>query len=842
MNNSLEIYINGELIDYSDSSDFPLRLYRRAIDFKDPASRKGETTYTIKLPNTLNNQRIFGSLQQLDEIFKFRRGQVWNCIVNNGSQTVIRGIFYMTAVNEDELEGYISAHNGEIGGLLDGKSLRDLTGLEYEFTCWESMRENIALQITNIDTHFSSLVCYPLVSYGKYFVANIWSEGQVIPASYYGAASFGTINIAPKEIFGIDEYSLTDNSNTYLYFQDVPPSHYIKPILERIFFDAGFTLAGSWIEKPETKRLIMPYVGERDPIYNWELIGKAKAINNGINYVGGILFFFNYAGDDYISYFDDGTNIPPFLLLLPSTFYFDATNQINNVLFPTGSTQPLLDHYYTWFNLLRFPNTTQDLAFSLNTSTILDGDGNPIYTLFTCPTDGVYTFDITLDIFLFSESPPTSFMPSEFKKAWGISVISGTIPNDLDNGRTIDPTNPLNSTVKFSQFIPFSSTINQVVVLELKKNDKICVWISCIMPCAPDSPMIANTPITYATLPVYLTSQPGVSNNAGNVNGDFYSVNYMSAQLNNITITIKDLPETPQRDRFGTLMRVPNNLPDVKQIDFLKSFINLYNLYLEVDTVNKVVWIESINDFYQPNITAYDINEKTNKTTFNIKAPDVPRVYNFKWKIDNGDFATIIKGSNYDAIFNTDVTGSQGEVVIDSGIFASTEFETFTVVQSNTVLSPFVSPNYQNLYQVSLPRMVSKDRYYDVPNTAGSAGFGYEPRLLYISDFTVMGSMPITQRDDAGVRLYEQLPAFINLTFASPLSYKKLYILYYRDFYFNVSNGYECDCNVKINAYDYSQMRINRPIFYNGVIYFLKSINGFNPVNQTITKITLFKI
>lgn len=842
MNNSLEIYINGELIDYSDDNDFPLRLYRKAIDFKDPASRKGENTYTIKLPNTLNNQRIFGSLQQLDEIFKFRRGQVWNCVVNNGSQTVINGIFYLTKVNEIEIEGYITAHNGEIGGLLDGKSLRDLTGLEYEFTCWESMRENIQNQILNLDTHYSSLVCYPLVSYGKYFIANIWGEGLVIPASYYGNASFGNINISPKLIFGIEEYSLTDNSNTYLYFQDVPPSHYIKPILERIFFDAGFTVAGSWIEKQETKRLIMPYVGERDVIYNWELIGKAQAVNSDIQFVGSVLYFENYSGDLYISSFDDGASIPPFSPVLPSSIYFDVTNQLNNALYPTGSTQPILDHYYTWFNLLAFPNTAQDLVFSLNTSTVLDADGKPIYTLFTCPTDGVYTFDIELIVYLFSDSPPTAFMPSEFKKAWGISIVSNTIPNDLDNNRTIDNSNPLNATVLFTQFIPFATTINETVILELKKNDKICVWISCVMPCAPDSPQISGTAITYSTLPVYITSQAGVSDNGGLANGDFYSVNYMSAALNNITITIKDLPETPERDRFGTLMRVPNNLPDVKQIDFLKSFINLNNLFLEIDTVNKVVWIESINDFYQPNQTAYDITEKTNKTTFDILPPDVPKSYNFKWKVDSGDFATIIKGSNYDVLYNTLVTGAQGEVVIDSGIFASTEFETFTVVQSNTVSSPFINPSYQNLYQVSLPRMVSKDRYYDPPNTAGSAGFGYEPRLLYVRDFTVMSSMPITQRDDAGVRLYEQLPAFINLAFASPLSYQNLYVLYYRDFYFNVSNGYECNCDVQINAYDYSQLRINRPVTYNGVIYFLKSINGFNPVNQTITKITLFKI
>lgn len=105
-----------------------------------------------------------------------------------------------------------------------------------------------------------------------------------------------------------------------------------------------------------------------------------------------------------------------------------------------------------------------------------------------------------------------------------------------------------------------------------------------------------------------------------------------------------------------------------------------------------------------------------------------------------------------------------------------------------------------------------------------------------------MGSMPITQRDAAGVRIYEQLPAFINLAFAVPLSYQNLYVNYYRDFYFNISNGYECECDVFINALDYSELRINRPVFYDGNIYFLKSINGFNPINQTTTKISLFKI
>jgi len=166
----------------------------------------------------------------------------------------------------------------------------------------------------------------------------------------------------------------------------------------------------------------------------------------------------------------------------------------------------------------------------------------------------------------------------------------------------------------------------------------------------------------------------------------------------------------------------------------------------------------------------------------------------------------------------------------------STEFELFSVVATDVFSQPFDSPNYRSLYQVSIPRMVGKDNYFDVPNAAGSGGYNYKPRLLKCIKAMIFDDMPITQRDTYNnLRSFASLAAIIQLDFADTLSWKTLYPLYYRDFYDGISKGFEVSCLVNLNAYDYTQMRINRPINYNGVIFYLKTINGFNPVNNSLT-------
>ena len=102
--------------------------------------------------------------------------------------------------------------------------------------------------------------------------------------------------------------------------------------------------------------------------------------------------------------------------------------------------------------------------------------------------------------------------------------------------------------------------------------------------------------------------------------------------------------------------------------------------------------------------------------------------------------------------------------------------------------------------------------------------------------------MPVTQRDGYNnLRSYADLPAILQLDFADTLSWKVLYPLYYRDFYDGISKGFEASCLVNLTAYDYTQLRINRPINYNGVIFYLKAINGFNPINNSLTKLNLFR-
>ncbi|MCV5968602.1 hypothetical protein, partial [Lactococcus petauri] len=57
-------------------------------------------------------------------------------------------------------------------------------------------------------------------------------------------------------------------------------------------------------------------------------------------------------------------------------------------------------------------------------------------------------------------------------------------------------------------------------------------------------------------------------------------------------------------------VQVGENLPDIKAVDFVKSFINLFNLYMYVDTFNKVVYLENFNNFYLDSDLNFDVTER----------------------------------------------------------------------------------------------------------------------------------------------------------------------------------------------------------------------------------------
>lgn len=856
----MQFLINGREVDYEDDGNFPLRLYKRLIDFKDPKSRKGETTYSIKLPYSDNNQRILGSLRILSEYNKFRRGITYNCEINSGGQTLINGIFVINQIDRDGYEGYITASTGAIGSLLNGLNLRDITGMLVDYDGWVTINLNLALFETQQQEHYKNLIAFPMVSYGNYFTPNYWDITPIINCSdTYPISSYGNIDVAPKEIFGNEIFNLNDNTNLQIDFRDMPPAAYVVPVLQHMFKDIGYRIAGSWVNTEEAKRLLMPYVGDRNYIYNWEYMANAYAewLQFSGERVGGVIHFkyLGGLGRNYTAFWDSINLMPP---NWTGTFVADCAYRANPTLYPNGTTDPhlfdvqnsvfdppCLDAYWIFFNALGF-DIVVDRSFNMNT--VYDiGSGLPLYTTYTAPVSGIYTIQLE---FQCVELGIDNLTDAQGNNAYiGISVINGDIPDNLDNFNCLNMGNPIyNETNKFIHGIPATGVYNITTAIELEANQTFILWaaVRTIAENA-DSFGVQNDRMLFDHLAPYLqakctpyqTNDPQIGNIA---TGTFYFYTYAVFINIKLTISVDNLPTTEPRDQFSDRINVAQNLPDVTQLDFLRSLLNIFNLYVDVDEVHKTVSLETITDFYGADANAYDITGKCADNDFTIAPPDVPAVYNWVWHKDERDFMTTLRGNNYDVNWTTFVSGVTSSVDIDSGIFASTEFENYNLIDTNIPLNSanFKAQEYYNAGQISIPRLSPKERYYQAANEPGSGGYDYMPRLLSTTQ-TVrrFDGMPNVR---FGPAYYGKMDSFLLTEFPNTLSFKVLYPKYYRDFFNGVVKGYEAEVIINMDTKDYANLRINTAVAYNGNIFYLKSIEGYNPIAPKPAKITLFKI
>lgn len=67
---------------------------------------------------------------------------------------------------------------------------------------------------------------------------------------------------------------------------------------------------------------------------------------------------------------------------------------------------------------------------------------------------------------------------------------------------------------------------------------------------------------------------------------------------------------------------LPTFLPDIKQTDFLKGLMNMFNLYFTVDTQNRIINFETWSTLFEATIDPYDITDKVFLDTVNFKRID----------------------------------------------------------------------------------------------------------------------------------------------------------------------------------------------------------------------------
>ncbi|GAB2542348.1 hypothetical protein [Rufibacter soli] len=239
----VKLYINDTLVDLPADLARQLRVSKGGADVADMESRSGDHSYTLVLPPTRVNEKVFKNRTDAQTTGKFFAPTPFRARLEVGGREILAGVWRLTGV-KGGYEGKILSDEVDLFSQIGEKTLRQLTA----FTPWVYQGKHSFVGLLPA-TAATSDVCLPLVAYGNFFAPEK-EEGVDIPAS-------AQIH-APLEL---DDYL---------------PGFFFTPILKNIFASVGWQAQGEPLEDPFFAQLFLPYTGEGFG-WNWGELLKLKA-------------------------------------------------------------------------------------------------------------------------------------------------------------------------------------------------------------------------------------------------------------------------------------------------------------------------------------------------------------------------------------------------------------------------------------------------------------------------------------------------------------------------------------------------------------------------------------
>lgn len=238
------------------SSDFSVSLSYNAIDILNPLSRNAAFTYTLDLPRSANNNKVFDYVGEFDVIDKFKKNE-FNCVLSYKNNEIIRGIFYLDEITENTFRGQIVSDNlNWTKKFNDNDKLNTLSGFSipfpYENDKTSTFRTLQALALTG--TSDNSDINFPFITRGNY--NSFFYEQR-------------------KNDIMSNETTISPNS-AYTYFNclDIPPSHYLVNSIKNIFSYYDLNVECNIFD--QLSEAIIPYCGSNEFPWNWGRLGNIK--------------------------------------------------------------------------------------------------------------------------------------------------------------------------------------------------------------------------------------------------------------------------------------------------------------------------------------------------------------------------------------------------------------------------------------------------------------------------------------------------------------------------------------------------------------------------------------
>ena len=594
-------------IDVTDDIDIPMTY--SIADIKDPSKRNGFSSRTVTIPGTKENSKYFGHIFEISADCTYNPNKKASAYIVSGGIEQFRGFVKLDNINRvnNGLDNYdlVSYDLTLIGGMVDpfyllgDTLLTDLDFSEYDHeynrtnqrASWHSyiykngvpynnFTNGPNLTISSVQMHASGRVqvnfssAHGLVKFdwllipessiltgdayyaGEHMVLQVVSSTSVVLQCAFEpltGTAFTTNNTVKKHTKSGEGYVYTmidfdQNNDVYWDMTQLYPAIYAKTIVDKMFKKIKFTVESDFMDSVMYKKLVVPYT-------NGNLKLSADTIAARLFKASNI----------------DTAN--------PGNWPAPLAQVQTFVLSNAGGP-------YTCHQILSNPAPTPIDIVIDNDSTSGNFDNGSTFNTstyrWTCPANGLYSFASNVYVY------------------WCWEYISGVTQAWINNTGTTGVLQVEVFDYTTNTVVPMATDIHGPVTnnsISVFPNSTMLVDGEAIKLCKINADNLLLTAgnqygirVRVTTMPALEFYSPGITPYAGDVTIN-YGV-YSQAEFFN---TIKNTNIQPGDD-----ISINDIIPQkLKCVDFLKSIINMFNLYVDISRDNdRKLIIEPRDDFY----------------------------------------------------------------------------------------------------------------------------------------------------------------------------------------------------------------------------------------------------
>jgi len=832
----MRFYINNIITDYYSDSDISPRFTYKTIDIENIELAGGNYALNMKLPKTFNNCRIFDFINRIEKENIFWYNKQYKARIELDGNTIFEGTLTVDSITVNDFECTLIGDNIDWSTKLDS-SLRDIESFNRPF--WSGVRSSIynpfPNQYTNSvgyrdywldNTGTNSLkeangleFCLPLISYGQFPAPRTFDDSNITGAP----VEYIPVPINAADAAGDNRWCLYNTQEDPLNWGSIFPCPYLKTTIINIFKDLNINVRGDLIVKDKYNDILIPFTSADQPEWNWGLLARTD-----IEFTQRLSTLSN-----------------------PNRVYFQPTSDTNpNDQVQNINNGTLMDTYIKinfddYDNYTHTPSTlTVNELYMYNDSFFnkVKSQFSNRYVAFNAQSSGTYR--ITWDIKGFSAFPFTTAADSWHNSAntntpgfyfllvkktdQSIRGINGVGLVDFNNHLILDP-----QVVGSLFFDTTTGTYNNLVASPI------------------DFTISADVEMdSLETVELYFCS---VHTKLGGIPGFGNAIRFEIGETSRLTVEPLDLPLTLNPARF---------LPDISQKDFLKTVLNMYNLFLYYDINSNTIYINEYENYFLPPSAGLDWSDKASldDSSLVIKPGYTFRQIDLKLTPDESDVYELLDSIPTDYTITNNFNYWNEIKTIDllhSFTSMRNYYVTSELIGSNNILpddvrglEPGDTPRI--LFSIDIPTMSDEATYeaqmFEIYEGTVVRSYDFNLRLLkYIGIKPISISKSLWIEDTAfnmmsgdfyyPYAIQEDLVSEFNPRFVGTNSL----LPPWEKFIALVNNSLNVSLDAYLTASDIAQLDIRRPIKIGNQTFIISAIEEFNPTEPNVTKIKLYK-